>query len=210
MVTRILGNFACKIDNKEFVDFLMERHFLTLLTELLNLVLTEKQQELFENILHNLGNLITITEATRLKVFDSGVMDLAISKYSIFENNDKVAESMVWILSNALDSRYHLTDDLQFDLFKLVVDIFLKHPSENIFKECIWSMKFLLARESKLADRIQCIVKSQLISIIIKHIKKNLGGVKIPDWIELGFDGLTEFISKAGTEQCSANFVEVV
>lgn len=158
----------------------------------------------------NLGNIINVTECIRLKVFETGLMDLALEKNQIFENIIGVSEDVSWLICCTLNSYFIMNDALQFELFSMLVTIFLKHSSEENFSKCILAMRFLLKRESKLADRIQCIVKSNLVTVIIKHIQKNLSTTsESTDLVALAFDGLADFLCMAGSSYCTSEFVQV-
>lgn len=207
---RILGNFCSKQDSDEFVQSLLSRNLLRNLEDLLNFDLSGIQPELFENILLILGNLVSINEAVRFKVFETDVMNLVMGKYSQFEDNIETCSWMAWLITNLLNSKFKLMDELQFDLFTNLVKLYNRHNSVEIFKECIWSMEYLLHRESKVAERIQCIVQSNLIPLIMKQIRYFLSNQTTPEWSNLGFKGLAEFIGKAGSKYCSAEFTEVV
>lgn len=209
--SRILGNLCSKTDSQPLSEVLLAEGILKNMATILNLIhteTTENQQELFDNILIVLGNLLNCSQATRLRIFETNVMDQALDTFPVYRKSIEVAETMAWLISNTLNPKYQLTDYLQFVLFDLLTNIYEQHKSEDIFKEWVWSMKFLLARESNISQRILCIDKSRIISTIIKQIQKTLASSS-PSWIKLGFEGLAEFIAKAGSAYCTPDFVEV-
>lgn len=188
---------------------LFDSNYLELLEVLLNSIHTENQQELYEGILLNIGNTINITKDLREQVFRTQLMEKALAKFNIFKENLSVAEYVIWLISNTINNEFDLRDDLQFFLFTEGVQIFLKHPSEVNFKETVWSLRYLLRRQSSRDDRIQCIRKSGLIHIIINQIQKYLGTLEKKDWIDLALEAIADYYAEVGPIDCSPDFVIV-
>ena len=210
IITSILGNFATRDDNKEYIDLLISRGFLQSISELISFVHSQEHQELFENIVLCLGNMVSVSESIRIKIFSTDLMDLIVLRYRIFEGYSSSAKFMIWLIANTLNSQFHLLDVLQFRLFNQVAEIFFKHPSEENFIEALWSMRYLLAKHSNLLERVQCILKSNFPNIIVKYVKKGMESNPMPEWMRNALEGLRFLYTKTGTSYCQAEFVDVL
>lgn len=136
-------------------------------------------------------------------------MDLILMRFKVFEKQESSAEYMVWLLSNTLNSRFHMNDDLQFDLMTQVVKIFLEHQSNDNLNELIWAMRFFLDRESRVLERAQLIGKLNLVNILNKFIRQKLGNDGCPSWLAGALEALKLYYLKAGTSLCDPEFVAV-
>ena len=175
----------------------------------MTMIHSDEQGELFENVLLNVGNMIYVSEGVRMKLFGTQIMDLILLRYKIFEDRAKPAEYMVWLISNILNNKFHLMDGLQFSLFNKAVAVFVRHSNETNYLEILWALRYLLSRESNMIERLQCIMKTNILGLIAKHIQNGLEISPCPSWMAHSLEVYRCFCSKASSSYCNLDLVEV-
>lgn len=191
------------------IAWLIEKNYQNNLSEVMNLVHSSEQSELFENIVLNLGNLVCHSENVRIKLFSTNVMDLALMRFKIFEKRSSTAEYMIWMMSNTLNHKFHLNEDLQFDLMRGITRILMEHQTSSNLIETIWAMRFFMERQSRVVERVQLLAKLNLPNLLSKYIRQKLGLEDCPTWMSGAFEALREFYSIAGSSLCDSEFISV-
>lgn len=204
---RAIANSFTKSEPDLLVENFIIKNFTGILEDVLNLVQTRDQSELFENILISVGNMITISESIRLKIFSANLFDLIFIKYDRFEEDPSVSEYMIWLLSNTLSDKFVLQDSLQFILIQKITAIFYKHGTEQNFVEALWAVKYFLNRKSKNFERLDCLEKTKFMNKVENYVKRQLG-TDCGDCLSLALDVLKIYYSLAGSN-CKPDLVEV-
>jgi hypothetical protein len=116
---------------------------------------------------------------------------------------------MVWFISNTLNNKFQFLDSHQFMFFAKAVEILVRHPSEQNLIEVIWSLRYLMGRESSKLERIECVMKTNFVGILTKEIIQQVDQGETPRWMDHAIEALRYYFAKAGSAFCAPNLLEV-